>query len=473
LNANLDLSAYPEYATNTKPYVVHEVMGPNGPEKVATIGLITHEAAVGGIKYNDAVQTAIDTVEELNGKGIKNIMLLTHLGLAEDQKLAQTLLDNDLVVAKITGGHSHDVTATPLWVSNKNTLLDRLQFWKAEKAIPITQGGSSAQWLSANHIAFNADGSANRWHTTGRLYSLEGVKPNQSLKTYIAGLTTDGLQNLKDTTYGASTVSAYGLDGMRRGENALGNLVADSNLYGIQKQLGEHTPQIALVQPGSIKSGLSSSNVSRSDLANLFINAGNLEDEQKDLALASMTGSQIKSALEHGASLVPGVEQPTLLSRVGNILNPTSKPAPDLQGNFLQVSGLKFALDYSKSPLDRVSNLQFRTSSGDFLPLSDAEHYNVLTRNHALEVWQQHGVFGDMTLAQAREQISAKLIPVSQVDLLADFISGRQLDPAVDSAVEGRINDISPDYGKVAAPPSRAASGFAFVSALDGNQQNK
>jgi hypothetical protein len=278
---------------------------------------------------------------------------------------------------------------------------------------------------------------------------------------------------LKDTTYGASTVSAYGLDGMRRGENALGNLVADSNLYGIQKQLGEHTPQIALVQPGSIKSGLSSSNVSRSDLANLFINAGNLEDEQKDLALASMTGSQIKSALEHGASLVPGVEQPTLLSRVGNILNPTSKPAPDLQGNFLQVSGLKFALDYSKSPLDRVSNLQFRTSSGDFLPLSDAEHYNVLTRNHALEVWQQHGVFGDMTLAQAREQISAKLIPVSQVDLLADFISGRQLDPAVDSAVEGRINDISPDYGKVAAPPSRAASGFAFVSALDGNQQNK
>lgn len=473
LNANLDVSAYPDYAASTKPYVVHEVMGPNGLEKVATVGLSTEEGAVGQIKYNDAAQTAVNTVRELNGQGIKNIMLLTHLGLEEDQKVARTLLDNDLVVAKITGGHSHDITATPLWVSNKNTLLDRLQFWKPEKAIPITQGGSGGQWFSENHIAFNADGSANRWRTTGRLHSLTGVAPDQSLQSYISSLTTDGLQGLKDTTYGASTVSEYSLNGMRRGENALGNLVADSNLYGMQKRLGPGGPQIALVQPGSIKSGLSGENISRRDLANLFINAGNLEDEQKDLALANMTGSQIKAALEYGAKEVPGVERPGLASRISNILSPKPEPVADLNGNFLQVSGLKFDLDYSKPPLARVSNLQVRTPDGEFSPLVDSQHYNVLTRNHALEKWHQDGLFGNTTLTEAREQLSAQPIAVSQVDMLGDFISGRQLNPAVDSNVEGRINDISPDYGSVVAPPSRSVSGFAFVSALPGNEQHK
>jgi len=473
LNANLDLSAYPEYAAHTKPYVVHEILGPNGPEKVATIGLTTKEGAVGQIKYRDAAQTAVDTVKELNGQGIKNIMLLTHLGLEQDRKVAQALLDNDLVVAKITGGHSHDVTAAPLWVSNKNTMLDRLQFWKPEKAIPITQGGSGANWLAENHIVFNADGSANRWRTTGRLHPLAGVAPDQGLKSFISERTAPGLQSLKDTTYGASTVSEYSLDGMRRGENALGNLIADSNLTGMQKLLGADGPQIALVQPGSIKSGLSASDISRSDLANVFINAGKVEDEQKDLVLASMTGKQIKSVLEYGARDVPGVESPSLVNRIGNILRPKPAPATDLYGNFLQVSGLKFDLDYSKPGLDRISNMQVRTASGDFVPLSGEGQYKVITRNHALEKWQQSKLLGTSTLEQAREQLSAQPIAVSQVDLLGDFIAGRQLNPAVDSAIEGRIHDISPDYGKVAAPPSRTAAGFAFVAGLDGNQPNK
>ncbi|HQQ40805.1 MAG TPA: hypothetical protein PLR57_04790 [Clostridia bacterium] len=37
INSNLDVSAYPEYAGLTKPYVIEEVMAPWGKTKVATI----------------------------------------------------------------------------------------------------------------------------------------------------------------------------------------------------------------------------------------------------------------------------------------------------------------------------------------------------------------------------------------------------------------------------------------------------
>ncbi|MBI2811320.1 MAG: 5'-nucleotidase C-terminal domain-containing protein [Candidatus Melainabacteria bacterium] len=199
LNANLDLSAYPQYAKLTKPYVVHEIQGPNGPERVATVGLITEEGAVGNIRYEDAAQTAIKTVRELNAQGIKNIKLLTHLGLDEDKRLAQELLDNNLVVAKISGGHTHDVVASPIWVSEKQSLADKLKFWKAPTEIPITQAGSSGNYLSENHIVFNPDGSANRWLTTGKLHGVRDVAPDPNLKQFIDSQTAE-IGALKSTT---------------------------------------------------------------------------------------------------------------------------------------------------------------------------------------------------------------------------------------------------------------------------------
>ncbi len=57
---NLDLSAFPDYQKIARKFTIDTIQGPRGPEKVATLGLVTREGTalgdVPGIGYKDIVQ---------------------------------------------------------------------------------------------------------------------------------------------------------------------------------------------------------------------------------------------------------------------------------------------------------------------------------------------------------------------------------------------------------------------------------
>lgn len=473
LNANLDLSAYPQYAKLTKPYVVHEIPGPNGPEKVATVGLITEEGAVGKIRYEDAAQTAIKTVRELNAQGIKNIKLLTHLGLDEDKRLAQELLDNNLVVAKISGGHTHDVVASPIWVSEKQSLADKLQFWKAPREIPITQAGSSGNYLSENHIVFNPDGSANRWLTTGKLHGVRDVAPDANLKQFIDSQTAE-IGALKATTYDATATQSYSLANSRNRETAIGNLMADATLSGLQKRMGAEAPQIAMVHSGGIRSSIPGGQpLTRQEIANVFMNAGHVEGEQKELVMVTMSGKNIKDSLEYGIREYPMAENPSLAQRMTQMFGKQSNSRFDEPGNFVQVSGMKYSFDLTKQPWNRVTDVSVRMPDGSFQPIQDAGQYKVVTRFHPVDKWNKAGLFGEgISEDQIYAKLNAKPIPVSQVDLLGEHIQGRTLNPLVDSKVEGRVNNITPVYKDVTLRPQTSIVGFSTLAAKNATTDN-
>lgn len=108
LSANMDASGVPELAAQVKPYVVLTMAG----EKVGVIGLTLSDTTFVSspgpkIKFADEIATAHAYVKELESLGVNKIVLLTHVGLEADKRLAAEVPGVDIIV----GGHSHSLLA--------------------------------------------------------------------------------------------------------------------------------------------------------------------------------------------------------------------------------------------------------------------------------------------------------------------------------------------------------------------------
>ncbi len=72
------------------------------------IGLTTKEASINSspgpdLTFNDYVESLQPVIAELQDKGVNKIVLLSHIGYADDQTLAAAIDGVDVIV----GGHSH------------------------------------------------------------------------------------------------------------------------------------------------------------------------------------------------------------------------------------------------------------------------------------------------------------------------------------------------------------------------------
>ncbi len=120
INANLYIKT--NKSRLFKPYHIFEIDG----MKILFIGIIT-EAVLKQTKMDSLVGTFIDTEEaaiavEKICNSYKDVdidftVLLTHIGYEEDKKLA-SLLNPDLGVDVIVGGHSHTILEKPTFINN-------------------------------------------------------------------------------------------------------------------------------------------------------------------------------------------------------------------------------------------------------------------------------------------------------------------------------------------------------------------
>lgn len=439
LIANLDHSAYPDYQKLVDPYWIHTVKGPNGPQKLGIIGLSTPEGAQGAICYLDPQQVALKCIKELQQQGVRNNVLLTHLGFSEDIKLARYLSEalppNQRPV--ILGGHSHDYTATP----------------HIEKGIPIAHAGSNGRYVGEIDLSIRPDGSIDVAHTTGRMHHLN----NRVAADAPAQLEIDShlkaFHDLGKHEYDVMVKAPYSIANIRSQETPLGNLTSDATMDGVK----DFQPDLVINHSGGIRSGLNShETVTRQELSNIFINSGIRESERGELVMCNMTGRQIREALEFGLQdlVLPGIAKPNLSTRILDALRkPSTHTHADKPGNFCQISGGTYSFDLSKPP--RVPGVEttgrllaVNVKSGDRLkPLQDDAVYKVVTRYHPLDKWHQYGVMGNMSKDDFYRQVQAATIPRSQVDLLGNYVAGKTIDPQTFAKVDGRISDLTPYAG--------------------------
>lgn len=491
LAANLDVSAYPGYTKLLKPYVIDEVATASGTQKVATIGVTTHEGAVGKIKYEDALEAASRTIRQLNEKGVNKVVILSHLGLEEDVRLAQGLIDRNLKAAAIIGGHSHDVTATPLWTKGTQQG-GRFSWWPFSRRaaesfeIPVVQAGSHGRWLGELNLAFKANGAADKYRSFGRMHAITPDMPyDEALKQYVTAETQEVLAHNRNTL-STRVVENYTQKGLRHEETPLGNLVSDSIMSGVRNNT-ELTPDIVLMQSGWINDQIMAnvqrngkvSPLTRLDIAKLFKNSGVPSEEAAELGMFRLTGRQIKNALEFGVKDLPAPKQPTLWQRAQSLFR--DEPVlgnVDEPGDFLQVNGLRYSMDLSKpgyttpgSQGHRISNVSLVSEGGVAAPLDDATTYNVVTRFHALEKWHKFGLLGEGALPDVHGQIGGTHINMSPVDLVSQYINGRTIDPKTVGKLTGRIQDLTPVYREPPFKPVPSIAAAPFVQEVTGKER--
>jgi 5'-nucleotidase/UDP-sugar diphosphatase len=306
-----------------EPFALQDsvVLQPAGGPRVAVVGLVTDELATTthprnavGIRVDEAVATAGRLVPGLEAAA-DLVVVLSHLGIAEDRRLAREVAGVDLIV----GGHNHNLYEAPV----------------IENGVPILQAGDRGLYLGRLDLAV-ADGRA---QVLGyRLIPIDASVPEDAAVAAEVQRLMGMLEREVNVPVGRlATELDASREVIRRGESAFGNLVAD-----LARELT--ASDVALFNGGNFRASIPAGEVRMKHVYQTFPFAN-------ELVTGTLTGAQLQEALDRSASLDPA----------------------DNPGGFLQVSGIRFvirdgrAVDVTVGGVPLDPRARYRAVMPDFL----------------------------------------------------------------------------------------------------------
>lgn len=340
LFAGLQNKEYSSTAANGEIYngIIKEV----GGEKVGIFGLTTAEtvdiSSPNDVAFTDYVAAAKEAVAAFEKAGVNKIIALTHIGYDDAAKY-----DNDLLLAEkvpgidvIVGGHTHTKLDAP-----KELTVDG-------KPVLIVQANEYNKFLGQLDVSFDDKGIIT--DHTGVLHDVAAVETSDAETAALLKPYADSIEKVKNTSTGKVAEEALnggrGLWGVRAGETNLGNLITDGMLATAKKIDAETV--IAMQNGGGIRASVDAGDITVGEVLTVmpFGNA---------LAIASVTGAEVKSLLEHAVD-----------------------EFPKEKGAFLHVSGLKYTFDGTAEAGKRVLSVQVK--EGDkYVDLNNSKTYKVAT----------------------------------------------------------------------------------------------
>ena len=272
-----------------KPYLV--IAKPGGP-KVAILGLTTRELTttthprnIGGVRVEDPLVVARRFATTLREEG-DVLVVLSHMGVADDRELAREIPDIDLIV----GGHNHNLYPQPVMLGG----------------VAIVQAGERGRWLGRMDLACR-DGRMVR--IAYQMLSMDAAVPQDApVRADVERVASEADRGLtREIGYAKVDLSAR-REEVRRRESAFGNWVADLARESTHADA-------ALFNGGNFRATIPEGPVTMKQVYEAFP----FGDE---LVVGHLKGAQLIEALQRSASL-----------------NPEGNP-----GGFLQVSGLRYAI---------------------------------------------------------------------------------------------------------------------------------
>ncbi len=278
VSANLDVSAEPALQSRIRGSVIVT----RGTERIGIVGGITDTLPtisspgpnVRLRELNASLQSEIDA---LTRQGINKIVLLTHIGYEEEQQLARTLHNVDVIV----GGHSHTLlgtTTAPGWPDARGpypTVVDNpdqgktivVQSWEGEKVLGRVQ------------VTFDEQGRVTRWSTTQPVMVDETVAEDATLHTLVEAFQKPLLQQ-RDRKVGSAAEAIP--------QNAaMGELIADAMLAATAKQ----GAVAALMNIGGVRAALEPGDIT-------YGAALSVQPFNNTLVVMDVSGAQLQQALE-------------------------------------------------------------------------------------------------------------------------------------------------------------------------------
>ena len=379
LAANIDATGEPELAARVRPYVVRQIDG----EAVAIVGLITPLAPsiikdVGRVRFLDPAPVLMKIIAGLKARNINKVVVLSHLGYAEDVALARAVPGIDVII----GGHSHTLLGDAdafgqLGLTPAGPYPTRVQ--GPDGPVFVVQAWKWAEALGVLTVRFDAAGRIAGYAAAptllpGDAFLLDGrpVDPASPAQAEIlARLNASGVAKLYPedpemlrklepykekvaTLQNASIGAQAAVDLLRGTATDPGPIVADACLAKVPGA------QIAFVGAGGVRHDILAGPVTLG-MVMAVSPFGNT------LVAMDITGAQLKQALEQAVDF-----------RI------TKRPPPDGDLRALPVihpSGFVYVIHPLRPLGKRVDGLRLRGTDGTLTPIDPAATYRLVTNN--------------------------------------------------------------------------------------------
>ncbi len=341
LFGNTDASADPRLGPLDKDPLILDV----GDEKVAILGAIaaeTAEISTPGptVTFGDPIAYLKDAVAAVEAQGVDHIIVLSHVGVPEDIRIAEQVPGIDAIV----GGHTHTLFSNS--VEGAPEPYPLMVEGPGGTAVPIVSAGAYSKYLGELTLTFD-DGGLVTAASGGTVLLDASVTPDpellEEIKTYAGPI--EDLKAKKVAVIGADIDGTR--ESCRAGECQMGDLVADAMLDRVKGQ----GVTIALQNGGGLRASIAGGEVSKGDVLAVL-------PFQNTLSTFNIPGAGIVAALENGVSQVE-----------------------EGGGRFPQVAGLKFTWDASVPPnAGRIKEV-WVSEAGAWVPINPAKTYSVATNN--------------------------------------------------------------------------------------------
>jgi 5'-nucleotidase len=410
VSCNVDFTAEPQLRpVKLLPYTVRRLEG----QEVGIIGLTTVETPFisspgNNIVFNQAALSVQKAADELAGRGVNKIIVLSHQGYTEDQELAAAVSGVDLIV----GGHSHTLLGdfAAIGVASAGPY-PTLAKDKVGATVLVVQANEWGKFLGDIRLDFDPAGVVRSWEArpravVGRNWFRVYDLPNLAGEPKRVQFTADAS--------GAAAIAEY--DGKAYVPVAAG---PQAEAYrGVHAALLDRLaaePAVLLVDPhpaGAAKLALYSAGVNQLK-GQIIAQAG--EDLPRKLnygtgpiiadGMAWKTGTQVALNNPGGVrininqgpisvatvyELLPFANTLVTLPLKGSDLVRTIEDGVDFQVSrygtdpnnaYLYVSGVRFTLELAKPKGQRISAVEVKTAGGSYAPLDPGAVYKVVVNN--------------------------------------------------------------------------------------------
>jgi 5'-nucleotidase len=382
LSANLDTQAEPLLRDRVTAFTVLE----SGGARIGVVGLTTPDTATSSspgrnLRFTDPLEAADRAAFTLRRQGVGTVVVLSHLGLPADQRLAAEVGGIDAVI----GGHSHLLLAnglvgavgpSPLMVAGR------------DREVRIATVACHGRYLGRLDLDLSGDGRVAAHGGAVRPIGAD-VAEDPAVAAVVAEYAAP-LGEMRRRPLGTAS-GAFPDASCREGECALGNLVAEAALAWIP------SAEIAIVNGGGLRASLPAGTLTYGDVL-AVLPFGNT------LSMLTIRGGALRAALENGLSRLPG-----------------------LAGRFPQLAGLRLVFDPAAPPGQRLREIATRDG-----PLDPDRAYRVVTNN-----FMRAGGDGYAVLRDAALEAYDEGPPLEEV--LADHIAARgHVAPVLDGRIARR-----------------------------------
>jgi len=394
LAANLDVSKSKPLAGKIHPFTILTVAG----EQIGIIGLVTADTKTGSrpsaeVTFDRDYPAVVEKyVELLTARKINKIVLLTHLGLAEDLKLAAQVSNVDVIV----GGHSHTLLSKT-YREAKNTYPMKVNDKDGNPVYIVQAGGGDNRYVGKLDLEFDAQGRVTRAGGDTILLSAY-ITPDPEIEAEVVKLAKP-IEELKmkpilDRNGKPVTLEIELPAGkVREEETLLGDLFTDALRWKAKSQ-------VALQGGGGLRDTLTRGPITVGDIYRVLPFTNNL-------CTYRLRGEDLRSALENGVSRI---------NESGN-------------GRFLQVSGMRYSYDPAQIKGQRIRSVDVQRADATWEVLDPARVYSIASDNYIRNGGDDFSILRDKAM-DANEDLP----PVQDI-----FVEYLQLKNPVDAKLEGRI----------------------------------